>query len=383
MAYGDIVSLPASITFESTWCPSQNVILVGPGVVAVFHQGNSATHPWGMVKTYPIDAAGNIGTIIDSYTYAPSDFNGASPHPIHVANDIYAVTAQGYVGGGYVSVWTLQIAADGTITHSVIGSINLYSMSNMRPHIARLGDTNTYVVCSHISGNDGYMATLNINEDGTGLAKLDEWEYDPANGYFANCAYVENNYFLMAHQGEVCTIYVANNGAITKSLASSISDGAIYKAEIRHLAGNIYAVFNEATIRTYSVSDTGILTAIGSFTYASGALEPGVAGIGKFGGLNYFAIAYHVSGYIGWLRTLSINDAGDTFANIDDYNFGAPPPYVVGNHSVFIDGNIYAVTYNDSGGNSGTLYTVEIDTPPLVLPAQGSIPHRLMSAGIL
>lgn len=380
MAYGDILNANVDqVQVEGTYYGKGQIIKLSDNYVAIEYLNTTAASPKGRIKTYHIADDGTI-TLVDDWQWAPVYFNGSDSEWVHIANDIYAIVMQGFTTSGYARVITVQISPTGVITKSLIGSIFLYAMSNAWFRIKRLGETNTYVVASHISGNDGFMNTININPDGTGLASLDSWEYDPANGYFTNMLCVQGNYVLFAHQSEVCTVYVADNGTITKSLVSTVADGNIYKAVILPLSGtDKFAIFNDGNVvKTYSVSAAGALAAIGSFSVGPG-YEPWPVRLGlSKGGLNYFGITCRYDNTYGdRLYTISINDAGDTFANLDDWKEGVPPPYCTGQCIVKVkeNSNLYARIWGDSGGANAQIVSTLLDSPPDSVSGSSKSPY--------
>lgn len=74
---------------------------------------------------------------------------------------------------------------------------------------------------------------------------------------------------------------------------------------------------------------------------------------------NVYAIVYQGSGSDGFIKTVSIDDAGDIDSVIDTFEFETN--YAAPSCILYISGDIYAIAYSDSSGH-GWIITVEIDS---------------------
>lgn len=147
-------------------------------------------------------------------------------------------------------------------------------------------------------------------------------------------------------------------GAVISTLEFDTT--ACYENQIVHITGDIYAIAYRAGlmigyIKTVNINSVGTISAVIG-TFDPGANAWGTPFLFHISGTMY-AVAYNGPGADGWLKTLTISSAGAMVATGNslefDTGFGAYP------HVIHISGEVYAIVY-EGNQNDGWLKTVTI-----------------------
>jgi len=209
-----------TLEFDTSACYEPNLIHHTGTTFAVVYR-NAANH--GTLKTFAIDAAGNIGAAaIDTGTFVAS--HGNEPKIVRVFGNIFAtVYRTGAYDGGLV---TSAIAADGTITTIAIETSEFVGGFVGDPDICNpIG--NIYAIAYRGGSDDGWVATIDISDAGDiGAATLDMLEFDTDHSAWASIIPINAGMCAIAHQGTgnagmLRTIQVDAAGEITDAVLDS------------------------------------------------------------------------------------------------------------------------------------------------------------------
>jgi len=220
-----------------------SIIHISGNVYAVAYQGNGSD---GFVRTVQVAANGQMpASTIDSLEFDTS--NGREPDIVHVAGDIFAIAYRGPGDDGFVK--TVQIAADGTITNSVIATLEYDTQNGLQPDIINTsGDV--FAIVYRGDNDDGYLATITIAADGQiGAAVIDTFEYDADEGCEPNIIPIADSVFAIAYRGDnddgfVKTVDISVTGEITEPAIDTLEfdTNRGYEPKLIHIAGDVFAV---------------------------------------------------------------------------------------------------------------------------------------------
>ncbi|MBA7507439.1 hypothetical protein ES706_06158 [subsurface metagenome] len=385
MAFGDIGSIIESFEYDTESGKTASVLKLDTGIVAIWYLGTGADM-W--VKTYPVDAAGDIGALIDSWDFHPTTSNGAYYHPfvVKTAGNVYVVCYRGQrlpqpPYETWLNIMTMTVAPDGTITKTAIEYVyfaGLPDPTKLSGFIRKTGTTK-YVAFFDSAGvdPDGHIAVFNVNDNGTGVALTDSWLFD-AIGESPSVIHISGDIFAISYNNGtnavLKTFSVNDAGAITKAWidTETIQSSTIYPHKIEHVAGSVYAVFSEATstVRTYTIAGDGAITALSSGNFSAVALlEIRVLAIGTQGANTVFLVGGRTS-WDGKLSTVPISDAGVVGAIIDAIDIHAGQTQFMYNHSEPQDG-IYLISWSDTPAADGFIDTIDVDDITAIPRSQG------------
>jgi hypothetical protein len=273
-------------------------------------------------------------------------------------------------------------------------------------------------------GNDGWIKTLTISDDGATLALTgNSFEFDSVACYYPDIVKVADGVFAIAYsntaiQGVVVTVSISNAGVIGDPVLDTLTYDATrsYGQFIVHAVGDFFAIAyqgpdNDGWVATVEISSAGVIPAAiqDSLEFDTADIEfPRILRISDtlcvivyknadgdgdmvtisidaagdigatilddqefdaFNGIrpyiihvsgDMFAIVYEGTGSDGWLRTWEISDAGVISATEQD---SLAYDIVAGDMNVIlhVSGNIYAIVYSD-GTIDGQLISVDIET---------------------
>jgi hypothetical protein len=156
-------------TAISTWAfdttgNTPMIILISGNVYAVIYRGASNA---GYVKTMTISTAGAITkTAISTLTFDTT--GGYEPYILNVIGTVYAIAYRNSTNLGVVSTYT--IATNGTITQTVIDTLQFDASAGYEPWLINVG-TGMYAVAYRGASNLGYLKTIGISTTvGSGAA---------------------------------------------------------------------------------------------------------------------------------------------------------------------------------------------------------------------
>ena len=108
----------------------------------------------------------SIGSITDTVkdTLEFDANQGLEPDIIHVSGDVYAIVYRGPGNDGFVK--TVEIATNGQITDTVIGTLEFDATEAREPNIGHVS-CDIYAIAYRGSGRDGFLKTVQISDNGT------------------------------------------------------------------------------------------------------------------------------------------------------------------------------------------------------------------------
>ncbi len=314
-------------------------------------------------------AIGDIGGIIASLDFDTT--GGMLPKVIHISGTTYAIAYQGYGNDGWLV--TVPIANDGTIG-AVIHSFEWDTSNGAHPWIIHIaGDV--YAIAYVGPGGNGTLKTLTIQADGTIGAVIDTFVFDPGPSDIEPViVHISGNVYAIFYGGPdndgwLKTVLINADGTIGGEISSLEFDTAygVYSDPI-HIAGSIWAVAYTADAingpgRTKTISIADN-GAIGPIisSYDYDANQTSAPDIIHVSG-NVYAIAFGGPGFDGWLKTVTINDDGSIGVVIDSLEFDVD--YGCNPWMVRVAGNVYAIAYDGPDGD-GWLKTVIIQDSGII-----------------
>jgi hypothetical protein len=226
------------------WAP--DILHVSGDVYAIFYRSTGAD---GFVKTVEIATNGQItNTVIDTLEFNTS--RGLSPSALHISGDIYAVAVSGPGSDGWLH--TVEIAADGQITNTVVDSYEYDTVQGNQPSLVSIfGDV--YAIAYQGAQGDGWLVTLNIATNGTITKSLiDSLEFDTVSCTHPKLAKIVSDTYGIVYEGPgndgwVVIVTIQVNGNIFDEIVDSLEfDPAFGETpQILHVDGNVYMVMHD------------------------------------------------------------------------------------------------------------------------------------------
>jgi len=365
MARGDIInSSIETLEFDEDQGVYCKIVQVSGGVCAIVYANTDNLK----MKTYLIDSLGNIGDEIDSVVIGV----GSYPYIHHITDtNVFAIAYVGPSADRFVKLLTINISNAGIIG-SEISSLDIYDPS---PDVARYlklvhVSGTTYAITWYIAGTPpdypGWLATVNIDNDGTNLSVLDSYNFS-ANAVSPDIMRAYGNVFIITHNGGLAiTLPIAANGTIGSVLDSHDFLVATGYPSLIHIAGNVFATASydglPGWIRTFSVI-SGIITEIDTYEFAGDASAIRGLYLTSDGTNVIIAVVFTTapSPPLGKIYTIYIGIDGIIGGQIDSdqWKSTVSTPYIIN-----VTGNIYALVCDGYGpvGGGGWLVTLSIDT---------------------
>lgn len=174
---------------------SNDIFSVGGNYYAIAHMSNGAD---GWLATVEIASDGTItNTVLDSLEFDPSQ--GADMQVVPVDGTIYAIAYRGTSGTGKIA--TVDIDTSGNIAAAVTDVLDFNGSIGRFPSIVSVsGDA--YAIAHSGLGNDGFLSVLDIDTSGNiAAAVTDVFEYDTSNGHQPSLIRLTNSEVAVAYQG--------------------------------------------------------------------------------------------------------------------------------------------------------------------------------------
>jgi hypothetical protein len=393
MAYGDITGAVIDIEeYDPDMGSYAGCVRIADGVVAVVNNNSAG----GIVHTYPIAADGTIGAMIDSWAFDTLYACAGYPQLISTGVVLLAYRSAANV----LKVVTFSINPDGTINKSFIGSVvTALPVPIYVSGLAKKPGVNLCVAVWYDGDQDGQMATITFNSDGTGLAVADNWEFEPNRGFLPYVCYIGGNIFAVYYtdggtsEYRVSTISIADDGTISESLIDTRSMAGVVGSMLK-LSGDLVAITRRQSavslhgwIATHTIDNAGNISAeIDSLQFEGLDLGSSVLlSLGSDGGIDYVLVYWQDSSDdIGKIRSYSSNGAGSlTF--IDSLDLTVNNTVVSSTNGAMIQPDIWVVVWQQTGSSDGYFQTVGIVTAPLGAPGssgarmRGRIGRRLLT----
>jgi hypothetical protein len=325
-------------------------------------------------------ATGDIGAVIDTLTF--DAVHGYQPSLVHVAGDIYAVAYQGPDNDGWIK--TFEIDAAGEIGAATISSREFDAAHCAEPCLIHVSGT-VFAVAYQGFEEDGWLATVTINAAGTISAVVDSFELDVQTGTHFRILKIADTVIagVFRHYNfnnlEIFSIGIDAAGNIDAGKIDSleVGDGFVPDPDIVHVTGTIYAIAYRSDASTGKLCTINIT--------AAGLIDAAVIDTTEFeaGDCNLFKLECYGSVVVvvypliadgdGWMKTATVDALGNiSAAAIDSFEFDTVLCAVP--DILYIADNIFAVAY-PGGLHPGALQTIEVDaagniTEPAVDTAQ-------------
>jgi len=213
MSEGDIGAFIDTLIFEGHIIKDPDILNVYEDVYVVAYPGIEND---GYIATFTIDSDGNISnSIINSYEFETDicDF----PKILHIYESVYAVSYRGPGQDGYIK--TFSIANDGTITKSIIDTQVYYGAWMVKNDFIHVSGSVYAVVFEGGSGAPGIIITITIHGNGQIDAVIDTLTFSTGVGIDPVIVHLQGNFFAVAYMGTgnngfLVTIEIAANGAL-------------------------------------------------------------------------------------------------------------------------------------------------------------------------
>jgi hypothetical protein len=313
-------------------------------------------------------ADGDIGAPVNTREFVPSDIT--RPTIIHIAGSVYAIAYTDASSHGQVI--TIDIAEDGVIGASVLGTLEFDGTAGTDPDIIHVAGT-VYAITYKDSTNDGIVKTVTISNDGLTLALTGySLIFDAAYAYQSNIIHVAGNTFAIVYAGGgndgfIAAVSISADGETLSNIGASLeydlNDGL--EPSIVHVYGDIYAIAHtgaggNGVITTVSVSAAGEMAVVSDpaveFDGTDGFDSSIVHVID-----NIYAVAYRGVDDDGFVVTVTISNAGAIAlvggaAGLLEFD----TVYCTHPDLIHLHGEIFAIAYGGFA-DDGYVVTVQID----------------------
>ena len=203
-----------SLEFDTSQGREPNIVAIAGDVYAIAYRGPGDD---GFLKTVTIATDGQItDSVIDTFEFDVQQ--GREPHIIPISGDVYAVAYRGRNDDGFLK--TVTIASDGTIANSVIDTLEYDTSNGEEPDILPIsGDV--YAIAYRGSDDDGNLTTVTIATDGSITnSVIDTLEFDAVRGTAPDIISIQDDVYAIAYEGSgsdgwLATVTIATDGQIT------------------------------------------------------------------------------------------------------------------------------------------------------------------------
>ena len=252
-----------------------DILEFGSNMFIVAYQDNSNR---GIIKTFTISNDGSTITEKD-FEYlisSSSNSNMAWNSMVKVDNNTVAIAHNGVTNGAEGWITTFNVDPSTGVISGASGSSNKYV--NRLKHDNVLGKWNSlvklggdkYVLAYAGSGDDGFITSFTISNDGATITEIEQLEHDNKQGYYNDLIAIGDEALLLVYSGEdtgggtnydgyIKSISINSNGtgiSVAKSIEFETSKA--HYTKIADIDGNTFAVVSEGDgydgfIRTFNV----------------------------------------------------------------------------------------------------------------------------------
>ena len=213
-------SVVDTLEFDTNTTVTPDITHVSGDIYAVAYSGVDAD---GYLRTVEIATNGLItDSTVDTLEFDTS--TGEAPSIIHVSGDVYVIAYQGLFQDGDLA--TVQIAANGQITNTVVDRAEFDGAAILDPEIVKVSDTVFAIAYTGTSGH-GYLRTMAIAADGDITdAALDTLVFDATNGSTPRIIAMSGDLYAISYEGAdsdgfLKTVSIASNGQIDDTVIDS------------------------------------------------------------------------------------------------------------------------------------------------------------------
>lgn len=308
-----------------------------------------------------------IGDIIGDISSLDFDlYGGVLPKIIHIAGIVYAIAYQGYGNDGYLR--TVRISDDGA-TLQLINFLEFDNINGRHPWIIHIAGT-VYAIAYRGPAQNGTLKTFNISDDGTSITLIQTLVFDagasivePVIVHISGTTYAIF-YGGPGNDGWIRTITIQDTGVIT-GLISFLEFDTVYGMEPDpiHISGDVWAVaYTADSLFGPGRIKTFTITGAGAISvitsYDYETNQTSPPDIFLVSG-DVYAIAYGGPGFDGWLKTTIINADGSFGGSIIDF-LEFDTAQGMNPWVTYIASGIWCITY-DGPANHGWLRTIKIE----------------------
>ena len=273
----------------------------------------------GVLTTVKIPNHGDISIsspIIHTSRYTLFDF--IEPSIVHVNGNIYAIACRGFDSDGYVR--TIRILNNGDVSDYIINCLEFDNLDGYTPKIIHVGGE-IFAITYRGPGNDGFIKTIQIMNNGEIVGIVDTLEYDTSAGYDPDIIHIDGNFYAIAYRGPsnhgfLKTVEIDGIGLITDAIIDSLEFETSYcfEPDIIHTSGDLYAISyrgpgDDGFVKTVGIVSNGDIldTPIDYFEYDTAyGHESDIINVSN----NVYAIVNSHQYLGGYLTTIEIDDTG-------------------------------------------------------------------------
>jgi len=365
MAEGDIGSVIETLEYDNVESDEPAIVHGSGNIYSVAYSGLDS-HGW--LKTMTISDAGAMALV----SGGTLEFDAAGAHypvMIHVSGNVYAVAYMGGDSDGWIKTFTISDAgAMALVSGGVLEWDTIRAVQVEIIHIAG----NVYAIAYQGPDADGWIKTITISAAGAiALVSGGSLEFDTVQCLSVDIVHVSGEVYAIAYQGDggdgwLKTVTISAAGAIALVSGGSLEFDTVYCADpsIIHITGDIYAIAyqgpdTDGWLKTVTISNTGAIALV-----SGGSLEFDTVGSGSpeiihISG-NVFAILFSAGGSTGWVKTVTINNAG-AISYIDETGLQLSPGAGGWLHGLHIAGNVYVAVYQGAD-TDGWASTFDMET---------------------
>ena len=188
-----------TLEFDTVRGKNPAIIPTSGNFYAIAYTGSPADTDLGYLKTVKILPNGSIDdAVIDSLEFDNS--LGKDPDIIPISGDVYAIAYAGATDDGFLK--TVQIASSGTITDTVVDTLEFDTADGKTPKIIPIsGDF--YAIAYEGNNSDGFLKIFKIATDGQITdTVIDTLVFDTSKGKTPNIIPVSGDVYAIAYAGD-------------------------------------------------------------------------------------------------------------------------------------------------------------------------------------
>lgn len=370
-AAGNISTVVDTLEFDTTEGREPDVVRIGTSeYYAIAYRGSGAD---GFLATVRIGVTGDIGeSVIDSVEYDAA--NGERPSIVNISGDIYGIAYQGAADDGFLV--TVEIGSMGMITKGVVDSLEYDTGNGETPSVVNVSGS-VYAVAYEGAGSDGFVATIDIATNGTvGNSVIDVLEFNTTQALQPDIEAVTGDVYAISYSGSgndgfLTTVEIDSAGNITNTALDTLefNTGLGFETDLFPLDSDTVGIAyrgpgNDGFVETLDIDGSGNITEVGVFEYnTTEGREPSVVNVSG----DIWAIAYYGPGQDGFVATMDIDAAGTIIpATISNFEYDTTQGHRP--NIINIAGSTFAIV-SQGAGNDGFLDTITISSLGVVTPA--------------
>lgn len=195
------------------------------------------------------------------------------------------------------------------------------------PSAAKL-NTNLFVVAARGDGNDGFVRTFAVTDDGGTISEMDELEFNIYNAYHCYVCRLSNTAFAIAYTttsyaGKIATFSCDANGENIvledeDDLTTPGTHTSVCLIKTGYIAVAWSGTDDDGYVRTYSIDANIDLTQVDELEHDTLYCQyTDICRLEDTG----FAIAYQGDGNDGYLKTFTVDSSADNITQKDSHEF--------------------------------------------------------------